>query len=45
MSGGPMLPRKAAILIGHSSTEGDKGNTMSESESMLTYRTEVKEVC
>jgi hypothetical protein len=44
MPGGPMLPRKAAVLIGHSPAVGDKGNTVSVSEPMLTYRTEVKEV-
>jgi len=27
MPGGPMLPRKAAVLIGHSTAVGDKGNT------------------
>jgi hypothetical protein len=31
-------------LIGHSTAEGDKGNTVRVSEPMLTYRTEVKEV-
>ena len=41
--GGSMLPRKVVILIDQTYV-GDKGNTMSVSESMLTYRTKVKEV-
>ncbi len=41
MPGGPMLPRKAAVLIGHSTSVGDKGNTESVSEPMLTFTTRV----